>query len=385
MKVTDITGGIREENIREQDLIIDPAKRTGPKPGFHSKAMQDHEVGMARSDCYNAAKHASEIFAQLRHVSETAGIPGWVASKITLAADYLNTVNDYLAGQSVQRDAGVVDEAGAGNLFNTKQQVIDYFIKRGKTAAQGASAWDRGWRGSKPKKSTPTAPTRSYHDDLDDKRYGEYNVSEHNSKKSSSTTKTFDIRNDLGGGKIVFNTTPGRNGKFEIYSSEYFDQTGKLKFKYLFEFGKKKWFDEKEPSGIPYHEKTSEQEMMEKFNNAVITNMIEHYGRILMAQDEKYNRTLEISKRINMKESENKQIENYRSAIQAELKPAMDYFKWIIENSVKFSQNSDIQDVTEESKKMKNDPCWKGYEQIGMKEKNGRQVPNCVPKKRKSK
>lgn len=25
------------------------------------------------------------------------------------------------------------------------------------------------------------------------------------------------------------------------------------------------------------------------------------------------------------------------------------------------------------------DPCWKGYEQFGMKEKNGRQVPNCVP------
>jgi hypothetical protein len=24
-------------------------------------------------------------------------------------------------------------------------------------------------------------------------------------------------------------------------------------------------------------------------------------------------------------------------------------------------------------------PCWKGYEQIGMKDKNGKQVPNCVP------
>ena len=23
--------------------------------------------------------------------------------------------------------------------------------------------------------------------------------------------------------------------------------------------------------------------------------------------------------------------------------------------------------------------CWKGYEQIGMKDKDGRQVPNCVP------
>ena len=25
------------------------------------------------------------------------------------------------------------------------------------------------------------------------------------------------------------------------------------------------------------------------------------------------------------------------------------------------------------------DPCWKGYEMIGMKQKDGRKVPNCVP------
>lgn len=26
--------------------------------------------------------------------------------------------------------------------------------------------------------------------------------------------------------------------------------------------------------------------------------------------------------------------------------------------------------------------CWKGYEAIGMKQKDGRQVPNCVPIKK---
>ena len=25
-------------------------------------------------------------------------------------------------------------------------------------------------------------------------------------------------------------------------------------------------------------------------------------------------------------------------------------------------------------------PCWKGYEMIGMKTKGGKKVPNCVPK-----
>ncbi len=28
----------------------------------------------------------------------------------------------------------------------------------------------------------------------------------------------------------------------------------------------------------------------------------------------------------------------------------------------------------------KKDLCWTGYEQHGMKKKNGRLVPNCIPK-----
>lgn len=31
--------------------------------------------------------------------------------------------------------------------------------------------------------------------------------------------------------------------------------------------------------------------------------------------------------------------------------------------------------------KEKEDPCWKGYQQVGMKKKNGKEVPNCVPLK----
>jgi hypothetical protein len=59
--------------------------------------------------------------------------------------------------------------------FNSKQEVIDHFVKQGKSAAAGASAWERGWRGHTPKKKELKPPVRSYHDDLDDKRYGETN------------------------------------------------------------------------------------------------------------------------------------------------------------------------------------------------------------------
>lgn len=33
----------------------------------------------------------------------------------------------------------------------------------------------------------------------------------------------------------------------------------------------------------------------------------------------------------------------------------------------------------------KSDPCWEGYEKIGMKMKNGKLVPNCVPIKKHAK
>jgi hypothetical protein len=31
--------------------------------------------------------------------------------------------------------------------------------------------------------------------------------------------------------------------------------------------------------------------------------------------------------------------------------------------------------------KLSEDPCWDDYEMVGMKKKNGKEVPNCVPKK----
>lgn len=36
----------------------------------------------------------------------------------------------------------------------------------------------------------------------------------------------------------------------------------------------------------------------------------------------------------------------------------------------------------EENDRIENDPCWKGYKMVGQKEKNGRDVPNCVPESR---
>ena len=38
---------------------------------------------------------------------------------------------------------------------------------------------------------------------------------------------------------------------------------------------------------------------------------------------------------------------------------------------------------TSSYQKLAEDPCWEGYEQVGMKTKDGKEVPNCVPKNKK--
>ena len=77
------------------------------------EAEKDHEVQMARSDCYKSAKYAVAIHKMLKDISEMEGIDGWVAAKITKAADYLGSVKHYMEGQAMSDvELAVVPVAG---------------------------------------------------------------------------------------------------------------------------------------------------------------------------------------------------------------------------------------------------------------------------------
>lgn len=52
-----------------------------------------------------------------------------------------------------------------------------------------------------------------------------------------------------------------------------------------------------------------------------------------------------------------------------------------MESSAKKEHKRKFKDVSEGAKMKGPDPCWKGYEMIGKKKKNGKEVPNCVPVK----
>lgn len=91
----------------------------------------DHEVQMARADCYNAAKYAIELHKLLKHMSETQGLDGWVSEKLTLANDYLRTVHEYLMYEAVEEPSMMEftaesAEYALGYMISETADVTDY-------------------------------------------------------------------------------------------------------------------------------------------------------------------------------------------------------------------------------------------------------------------
>jgi len=65
---------------------------------------RDHEVQMARSQLYSAAQAAIQIHKLLKNVSEMEGLEGWVQTKIAVASEYLESVQDYLKYEAVSQE-----------------------------------------------------------------------------------------------------------------------------------------------------------------------------------------------------------------------------------------------------------------------------------------
>ena len=76
------------------------------------RVEQDHEVQMARSDLYKAAKYSIKLHDMLKKVSEQEGLEGWVAAKITKASDYLSSVYHYMEYELMSESKKVCADCG---------------------------------------------------------------------------------------------------------------------------------------------------------------------------------------------------------------------------------------------------------------------------------
>ena len=61
----------------------------------------DHEAGMAKNELRDMISNASKIDTM---VGESDNLPGWVSAYISLAADYMHSVAEYLTGESSKMD-----------------------------------------------------------------------------------------------------------------------------------------------------------------------------------------------------------------------------------------------------------------------------------------
>ena len=76
--------------------------------GITSSSRPDHEASMAKGELYNAIKNAKELFHM---INDGENLEGWVASKLTKAADYINSVHDYMMYEK-QYNESIADESG---------------------------------------------------------------------------------------------------------------------------------------------------------------------------------------------------------------------------------------------------------------------------------
>jgi len=113
---------LKEDEIVEADLILMPGQIKGKDKSFipHEKDRRDHEVEMARSELYAAAKDAQRIYKMIQNRTEDEGLMGWQQSYITLAADYLNSVADSLEHRAATEGAGVI----AGGMSNFEEEAV---------------------------------------------------------------------------------------------------------------------------------------------------------------------------------------------------------------------------------------------------------------------
>ena len=84
-------------SIEECDCEImgqeQPSVRIMPS---YNEEPRDYEVHMARADLYRTAKLAIMLHDMLKNVGEERGLDGWVQRKLTRAADYIESVFDYM-------------------------------------------------------------------------------------------------------------------------------------------------------------------------------------------------------------------------------------------------------------------------------------------------
>jgi len=110
-----------------------PRKEKHKKPFMEDRDHPDHEIQMASSELMSIAKNAQSLLDMVQRYSEQEGLDAWQQSKITKAADYLNSVLQSINGEQqgvAEGDAGLSKDAETNFHAKLDQLVHATFGKR---------------------------------------------------------------------------------------------------------------------------------------------------------------------------------------------------------------------------------------------------------------
>jgi hypothetical protein len=97
-----LEGGLTDPTqIRKQ--VIKYLRQSGTKIQIRKQGMEeDHEIQMADSELKSIYQNSRKLLRLIKHYSEQEGLEAWQQSKITKAADYLNSVLQAVSGQQTR-------------------------------------------------------------------------------------------------------------------------------------------------------------------------------------------------------------------------------------------------------------------------------------------
>lgn len=78
-----------------------------------TRVTDDSEMSMAKSDLYNLAKNSIELYKLIKDMPE---LEGWTQAKITKAADYVNSVLNYIKYESRGQGMELNEMASSGGI-----------------------------------------------------------------------------------------------------------------------------------------------------------------------------------------------------------------------------------------------------------------------------
>jgi hypothetical protein len=94
---------------------------------MNEAVVDKSEVGykgeMAISQAKQIRHHLEELMSVLKVDTD---LPEWVSSKMTLAADYVQTVSDYLLAHNMKEDAELEEKRGLWDNIHAKQERIKH-------------------------------------------------------------------------------------------------------------------------------------------------------------------------------------------------------------------------------------------------------------------